>query len=108
MRTVSAGSPVSLSSDSRRQINATLKAEQPHTIPTATQTEVDLRGTLRALDLDKDFIALASEGISYHVIGLKDALDDVIGPMVNRVVIVRALRSTNTTTLQFVDIELDE
>ncbi len=108
LRTAGTGSPVSLSPESRRQISASLKAEQPQAKPSVEQTEVVLRGTLRALDLDKDFIDVASEGASHHVVGLKDALDDVIGPMVNRLVIVRALRSSNTNMVQFVDIELDE
>ena len=67
-----------------------------------------MRGTLRALDLDKDFIHLSSDGVSSNIVGLKDAVDDLIGPMVNRMVIVRALRSESTNALQFVDIELDE
>lgn len=40
-----------------------------------------------------------------HVVGLQDAVDDVIGPMVNRSVIVRAVR-VSQNKLNFVDIEL--
>ena len=42
-----------------------------------------------------------------HIEGLKDTIDDVIGPMVNRQVIVRAVKSAKAK-LRFVDIELDE
>ena len=108
IRAAGGGMPVSLSPDTRRQIGASLRSEEPPAKPSSEQTEVTLRGTLRALDLDKDFIHLSTDGTSSHITGLKDAVDDLIGPMVNRTVIVRALRSEATKTLQFVDIELDE
>jgi hypothetical protein len=40
-----------------------------------------------------------------HIEGLQDAVDDVIGPMVNRTVAVRVVR-VSKKKLKFVDIEL--
>jgi hypothetical protein len=65
-----------------------------------------ITGILRALHLDKDWLEVASDGKSVRILGLKDAVDDVIGPMVNRSVIVRVVRSGKVN--RFVDIELDE
>ena len=70
-------------------------------------TEVNLRGILRAVNLDKDWIEVSVDGISHHVSGLAEALDDVIGPMVNRRVTVRARRES-AQIYRFDDIELDE
>jgi hypothetical protein len=65
----------------------------------------ELRGILRAVHLDKDWLDVVVDGVSVHVVGLQDAVDDVIGPMVNRAVIVRTVR-VSRKKLKFVDIEL--
>jgi hypothetical protein len=65
----------------------------------------ELRGTLRAVHLDKDWLDIVVAGTSVHIEGLEDTVDDVIGPMVNRSVVVRAAR-VSATKLKFVDIEL--
>ena len=65
----------------------------------------ELRGTLRAVDLDKDWLVVVVGGVPMHIDGLQDAVDDVIGPMVNRSVIVRAVH-TSKNKYKFVDIEL--
>lgn len=99
--------PVALSPDSRRMINTTLRARTQYPKPEPEETENTLIGALRAVDLDKDYIDVTVDGKSEHIIGLKDALDDVIGPMVNRRVIVRVLQRVGQPA-KFVDIELDE
>jgi len=92
-----------LGTDARGAINQQLrpKAEEA----TSENTPEDLKGTLRGVHLDKDWLEIAVDGQSYHVEGLQDAIDDVIGPMVNRQVHVKALR-TKQKKLKFVDIEL--
>jgi hypothetical protein len=107
VRSANDSTPVALSPESRRMIGATLRSKTQYPMPELEQTEVVLNGTLRAVDLDKDWIDVSVDGKSHHIVGLKDALDDVIGPMVNRRVIVRVLQSTQHA-LQFQDIELDE
>lgn len=98
--------PVTLGVDSRAQINQQLR---PKAVATETLKEVtmELRGTLRAVHLDKDWLEVVVDGASSHIVGLKDAVDDVIGPMVNRFVVVRALRGAGAS-LKFLDIELAE
>lgn len=107
VRSASDSTPISLSPDTRRVIGAALRSKAPIAKSAPEQTEVILNGTLRAVDLDKDFIDVSVDGKSQHVIGLKDTLDDVIGPMVNRRVIVRGIQGPQQA-LQLVDIELDE
>lgn len=65
----------------------------------------ELRGTLRAVHLDKNWIEVAVNGVSLRVEGLQDEVDDVIGPMVNRSVLVRVVRQSSAK-LKFTDIEL--
>lgn len=71
------------------------------------EEETIISGTLRAVHLDKDWLDVSVDGKSVHIEGLKETIDDVIGPMVNRQVIVLALKG-GRNKLRFVDIELDE
>ena len=89
--------PVALSVGSRSNINQQLRKTEEIT--------EELRGTLRAVHLDKDWLDIVVDGVSMHIEGLQDAVDDVIGPLVNRSVIVRVNRTTQNK-LKFVDIEL--
>lgn len=97
--------PISLDSESRTRINYNLQKSREVAQETATTEE--LKGTLRALHLDKDWLEVVSDGKTIHISGLQEAVDDVIGPMVNRQVIVQFIR-TSLKKLKFVDIELDE
>ena len=96
--------PVSLGVESRGNINQQLRKKLA--IPTtAGEVPEELRGTLRAVHLDKDWLDVVVDGVSTHVVGLQDAVDDVIGPMVNRSVVVRVIRASQKK-LTFLDIEL--
>lgn len=97
--------PISLDPESRTYINHNLR-QSPESARDQSVTE-ELKGTLRALNLDKDWLDVVSEGESIHIEGLQETVDDVIGPMVNRQVTVRFIR-TSSKKLKFVDIELDE
>jgi hypothetical protein len=57
--------------------------------------------------LDKDFPGVAVRDQPLHVVGLGDAMDDLIGPMVNKQVKVRIVRQA-TGVPRFQDIKLDE
>lgn len=96
--------PVALGAESRVNINQQLRKKA---VDAAAPEEVieELRGTLRAVHLDKDWLDVVVDGISVHVEGLQDAVDDVIGPMVNRSVVVKAVRVSRKKKLKFVDIE---
>lgn len=94
---------VALGAESRVNINQQLH-KKPSVATTKDEMRVDLRGILRAVHLDKDWLEVVVDGVPNHVEGLQDAVDDVIGPMVNRLVVVRAIR-TSQKKLKFLDIE---
>lgn len=108
MEIKAAGEPsgVLLVPESRSTINKALR-EQVQSLEAVGDQETSITGTLRAVHLDKDWLDVVVEGESIHVVGLKDTIDDVIGPMVNRQVIVRAAKS-GKKKLRFIDIELDD
>jgi hypothetical protein len=91
--------------ETRAEINRTLRGPVGPT-RASTPAETTIAGVLRALHLDHDWLEVASDGRFVRVTGLKDAVDDVIGPMVNRSVIVRVVQSGKVN--RFVDIEIDE
>lgn len=91
--------PVVLVPDSRELINEAIKRPKVDTpISKTEQKETQLRGILRALHLDKDWIEVTifDEGEQHiKVYETGDVIDDVVGPMVNRRVIVDVLRKPN-------------
>ena len=109
MRRVSApGSrPIVLMRGSRDEITKALKKE------TGSRLEEEggptqLRGVLRALHLDDDWLQIDID--PDHVVrieGAKEVVDDVIGPMVNREVLVEVTK-TRSGKHRFEDIQLAE
>lgn len=89
---------------SRKAITQTLR---PKTTSGQEQEETTLRGNLRAVDLDKKWLEISVDGVTRHISGLSEDVDDIIGPMVNHEVVVRA-RSARKNRLIFVDIEQEE
>src|SRR5262249_4033980 len=57
-------------------------------------TIVELNGVLRALHLERDWLEVLVDGHAIHIDGLNETVDDVIGPMVNRPVIVQVKRKS--------------
>lgn len=96
--------PVALGVESRVSINQQLRKKADVPI-TADDVPEELHGTLRGMHLDQDWLDVVVDGVPMHVVGLQDAVDDVIGPMVNRSVVVRVIR-TAQKKLKFLDIEL--
>lgn len=97
--------PIGLGVESRSNINQHLR-NKISSESTEEQAPEDLRGTLRAVHLDKDWLDVVVDGESMHIVGLQDAVDDVIGPMVNREVLVKVIRQKGKKQIKFVDIEL--
>ena len=64
-----------------------------------------LRGVLRAVHLDKDWLELTAGSEHLRVDAVDEEVEDVIGPLVNRPVIVYT--STVAGKRRFVDIEAD-
>jgi hypothetical protein len=99
--------PVALTPEARAAINQTIRKARRGATQEPTEKDEEVVGTLRAVDLDKDFLDVVVDGHGLHIVGLGDAMDDVIGPMVNKVVKVQVVRGTRDS-LRFRDIELEE
>ena len=95
--------------ETRQELNAALRRTRPAKAATSTEVRDTIRGTLRALHLDQDWLEVTtSENPPQHVKieQAGEALDDVVGPMVNRRVNVSVTRRANKLIYQ--DIELEE
>jgi hypothetical protein len=92
---------------SRKLISSTLRAQEASGSNEAGHET--LRGNLRALHLDKDWLEVVVTGETepIKVMGVRETVDDIIGPMVNHEVVVRVSRPKGKTRY-FVDIELEE
>lgn len=101
------GDAVELRPENRKAISSEINRLKPKRPVDPAMVEETLRGVLRAVNLDKDWIEVVSDVGTHHINGLAEALDDVIGPMVNRRVVVRVRRDTSLK-YKFEDIELDE
>jgi hypothetical protein len=102
--------PVLFAPSSRKAINDCIKKHKASASPALEQGEVQLKGVLRALHLDKDWLEVTvfeptEQHIKIEEAG--DAIDDVVGPMVNRRVTVEAVK-TVTGTYLFRDIQTVE
>jgi hypothetical protein len=98
--------PIVLMPSTRGEITSVLKKGSTSLGEDAGETE--LRGILRALHLDDDWLQIDVD--SEHRIrvdGAKEMVDDVIGPMVNRQVLVEVSR-TRSGKYRFRDIQLAE
>ena len=101
-------SSIVLTPSSRKLIADTLKGPS-----TPTDAQIDqpgsilLKGVLRALDLDNDWLDLTVLGQTKRVRGVGETVDDLIGPMVNHDVTV-TVKKGRGQSLKFIDIELDE
>lgn len=98
--------PMTLSQETRKAVNrhirATTKANQK-----PGEAETEIRGVLRGVDLEQRWLKVA-EGHNIHVVRKAgDAIDDLVGSMINQHVIVLANR-TQRGRLQFVDIQSDD
>lgn len=97
---------VSLSSQTRAAVGQAIRAAQPAESSSQGKSE-NLRGILRAVHLDKDWIEVLSGDDHIRIDGVAETVDDVIGPMVNRAVAVQVVRPKRGRP-RFRDIELDE
>ena len=98
---------VTLDPTTRETVTAAIRAQRSSSPAESGSRTEQIRGILRALHLDRDWIEISvgSESISIDQVG--DAVDDVIGPMVNRAVIVQVVHDAGGR-YHFRDIEADE
>lgn len=99
--------PITLVPAARRSINQAIRENAPERLETAEQPEETVRGILRALHLDQDWLEITVDLEHVRVIKVSDAVDDVIGPLVNRPVLVQVIRDERGRLI-FRDIEPDE
>jgi hypothetical protein len=97
---------VALTPEARATINRSIRKDRQDAVLDVTGTQKEVIGILRAVDLDKDFLDIVVKAQTLHIVGLGDAMDDVIGPMVNKQVRLHVVESTKG--FHFEDIELDE
>jgi hypothetical protein len=93
----------------RQGLNAVLGRSRPERVATSTDEPDTIRGTLRALHLDQDWLEIVTSDSPPQHLKIEQAgevLDDVVGPMVNRLVNVSVLRRGKKLVYQ--DIELEE
>jgi hypothetical protein len=87
-----------------REAIATTAQQMARLVPIADASEeVFVEGVLRALDLDKDWLIVDTDEGPLRVTGLEDAMDDVIGALVNKKVGVKAHRRGRTLKFVFID-----
>ena len=101
---------MTLETDSRQGLNAALRKLKPPQPVAPSEEIIEVRGVLRGLQLDKDWLDVATDDGDpqkpTRIFQANDVLDDVIGPMVNHRVIVTTIRRNQRLTFQ--DIELEE
>jgi hypothetical protein len=98
-------SRISLGIETQTNIKNTLRS-LPAPSQDAAESRETVRGILRAVHLDADWLEVVQAGHAVKIEGLQDSIDDVIGPMVNRPVVVTAFKKNRKYRL--IDIELDE
>jgi hypothetical protein len=108
--TVPIARAISLGPGSRDAINSALRKERPPIAREPLGTIERFTGTLRAVHLDQDWLEVTTDEPHRPHVRIQDAgeaLDDVVGPMVNRRVIATVERGSRNR-LSFRDIELEE
>lgn len=88
--------PVLLRPENRQVISQALKKVKPIIISEFSENKkapTTLSGILRGLQLDKDWIELNVDGQLEKIYDAKEEIDDLIGPMVNRLVAVDVIEN---------------
>jgi hypothetical protein len=97
---------VSLVPSTRAAVGQAIRTARP-ALPAADEQEQTIRGVLRAVHLDQDWIEVTVDTDHVRIDHVGEAVDDVIGPMVNHAVVVQVTRD-GRGKLHFRDIETDE
>jgi hypothetical protein len=103
--------PVILGSHTREVIKNALKKPKPSSEEDIVHKVIQLHGVLRNLHLDNDWFEVNINGENKKIFDAKEEIDDVIGLMVNRRVVVEVLeRSDKPVDKQYYlcDIQLEE
>ncbi len=93
--------------DSRELLNKVLRSEWEST--GAESQDLQITGVLRALHLERDWLEIKlDEGPLVRVYQTGEVIDDIVGPMVNRRVIVTVTVNTKNGRYLYLDIQLEE
>jgi hypothetical protein len=91
-----------LTSSTRKELADTIKRQRQ--VAEVSDDERSIRGILRAVHLESDWLEIMSENELIKITNVGEAVDDLIGPMVNHEVIVHTDRGRGGS-FKFVDIE---
>lgn len=104
---VSQERPIVLGQETRRRISQSLKTLVPAAGIGVKEEPTDILGVLRGVQLDDDWIEVVTDdNETIRVVEARDTVDDVIGPMVNKRVLVKVMQSEEKA--RYLDIELVE
>jgi hypothetical protein len=106
IRSAGQAKPITILPTTRKSIGDALRRQFPRT-KQVEEKEETISGVLRALDLDHDWLEVTVANVHIRIFEVGETVDDLIGPMVNRLVIIQALRKTNGQ-LALVDIQAGE
>ncbi|GAB4473074.1 MAG: hypothetical protein OHK0037_33330 [Elainellaceae cyanobacterium] len=87
--------PVILLPETRSVIKEVLKRSEPEPPELPDYKLTSLKGTLRNLHLDDDWIEISINGKSQKIYGAGEEIDDRVGPMVNRRVVAEVLERSD-------------
>lgn len=107
LRSSQGRAPVVLTKDSRKSMTNAIRGGISEPPKDELSTEVALRGVLRAVHLEKDWLEVYVDDAPVHISGVGETVDDVIGPMVNHSVVVHVSRD-GKGSYSFRDIELED
>ena len=107
LRSSSSSAPVVLTHESRKSMTSAIRRKPAEPPKDPESTDVVLRGVLRNVHLDKDWLELYVSDATIRISGVVETVDDVIGPMVNHAVLVHVTRDGKGAYF-FQDIELDD
>jgi hypothetical protein len=94
---------VELSSQTRQAIQAVIRNERG-AAEEAGKEVFSLEGILRAVHLDRDWLEIAIGKKHVKIVAVAETYDDIVGPLVNRPVVVRATKDVKGQ-FTFLDIE---
>src|SRR5205823_420235 len=95
--------PITLTEDSRREINTVIRQQFTKSRDTG-ETPSELRGVLRAVHLDEDWLEVTVDGQHVRVHDAGETVDDLVGPLVNHEVLVQVVTTAKGRVL-YRDIE---
>lgn len=103
--------PVILRPETREVIKHALRKPESPFQDTSENKSLQLRGALRVIDLDKDYIEVNNNGDKKKIYDAREEIDDVIGSMVNRQVVVDVVERDDRSgekKYYYQDIQLEE